>query len=506
MPKLQAPAHGVTVRMYRQGHGDCFLLAFPRDGGGDPVYMLIDCGYKPGSQAFLHGQPIGNIVDHIGESTGRRLDLAVITHEHQDHVNGFWKEIDPYFGDFHIDAAWLAWTEDPNDDLANQLREDHQDQLLNLVAARQKLALAVGEDDAAVRRVDSLLRLEFGGERERFSAAEMTLAVDDPSKSQNKQAMKLIKDKARENGGVRYLMPGEAPLEIAGAQGVRVFVLGPPRSETLLTDEDPRGPEGFPDENALGLSFGAAATAETGADLRIPFSQRFAVPFEAAVGGDIPFFSAHYGANEEGANDRDGIEATDNAPWRRIDADWLYSAEDLALKLNTGINNTSLVLAIELPVSKKVLFFAADAQRGNWISWTNHGWLENGVAITVRELLARTVLYKVGHHGSHNATLNGTVDADYANLSWMGTGTAAAEFTAMITAVNEWALTKNSPPWRHPLPSIKSALAEKARGRVFQSDVDLPAKPETASDADWNTFTSRSVFDELFFDYQVLDE
>ena len=30
------PTNGVTVRMYRQGHGDCFLLAFPREGGGEP--------------------------------------------------------------------------------------------------------------------------------------------------------------------------------------------------------------------------------------------------------------------------------------------------------------------------------------------------------------------------------------------------------------------------------------------------------------------------------------
>ena len=30
------PKNGVTVRMYRQGHGDCFLVAFPREGGGDP--------------------------------------------------------------------------------------------------------------------------------------------------------------------------------------------------------------------------------------------------------------------------------------------------------------------------------------------------------------------------------------------------------------------------------------------------------------------------------------
>src|SRR3954466_101394 len=123
MSQLQAPSSGATVRMYRQGHGDCFLLAFPRTGGGDPVYVLIDCGYKPGSPEFVHDVGIGDIVDHIGESTGNHLDLMVITHEHQDHLNGIWKEVEPYFDRFTIDNAWMAWTEDPQDELAEELRK-----------------------------------------------------------------------------------------------------------------------------------------------------------------------------------------------------------------------------------------------------------------------------------------------------------------------------------------------------------------------------------------------
>ena len=41
-------------------------------------------------------------------------------------------------------------------------------------------------------------------------------------------------------------------------------------------------------------------------------------------------------------------ESVANAAWRRIDHDWLHSAEALALDINNGINNTSLVLAFEL--------------------------------------------------------------------------------------------------------------------------------------------------------------
>ena len=502
MPKLEPPDNGVTIRMYRQGHGDCFLLAFPRKGGGDPVYVLIDCGYKPGSQKFIHKKPIGDVVDHLMDATGGHIDLMVLTHEHQDHLNGIWKKNSPYFEGFEIDEAWLAWTEDPDDELANELRTRHKDQLLALLEARRQLTLAVGENDASVRRLDSLLSFEFGGDEEAFDAGAMLAAAADPSSSVNKQAMKLVKDKAADKRGVSYLKPGDGPLTIAGTDNVRAFVLGPPHDADLLADEDPQGSEGFPDD-ANGFTFTAAATGKTGAP---PFSSRFAIAMDKALNDPNSFFMLHYGKDPLGQLDTNRIEVPDNAAWRRIDKEWLFSAETLALALNTGINNTSLVLAFELPRSKKVLFFAGDAQRGNWISWTAPSWKDGSETIKARDLLARTVLYKVGHHGSHNATLSGKASDDYANLAWMATTPAyAKEFSAMITAVTDWAMTANDPPWRHPLPSIKKALLRKAEGRVFQTDENTPTQPSAVTAGAWKTFTSRSKFEELFFDYTVMD-
>ena len=67
-------------------------------------------------------------------------------------------------------------------------------------------------------------------------------------------------------------------------------------------------------------------------------------------------------------------EVDDNPAWRRIDTEWLYSAEQLALDMNGQTNNSSLVLAFELGKGGKVLLFAADAQRGNWLSWAEADW------------------------------------------------------------------------------------------------------------------------------------
>ena len=123
--------------------------------------------------------------------------------------------------------------------------------------------------------------------------------------------------------------------------------------------------------------------------------------------------------------------------------------------------------------------------------------------MTTKDLLARTVLYKVGHHCSHNATLNGQLSDTYANLSWMAHGDHGREFTAMITAVRKWAETQKG--WDHPFAAIKDALLKKASGRVFQTDTDLEAmtKADNSAQVEWSDFQSRTAGERLFFDYTV---
>lgn len=502
MPRLKPPQDGVAVRMYRQGHGDCFLLAFPREGGGDPVYVLIDCGYKPGSPAYLGERTIGDVVRHIGNSTGYRLDLVVITHEHQDHVNGFWTPGDPGFGRFAIDEVWLAWTEDPADPLANELRRRHRDVLLGVLDARRQLAERAGDQDPVLLRMNGLLGMEFGGAGEELDGG--ALAAAGVENSVNKQAMRLVKEKARAGRGVRYLVPGDRTHPLPGAAGVRVYVLGPPRSAELLRDENPRAGEAFSRDHPLrGLTFTGALSDQV--QTAPPFSTRHCTPMDRALRNSGSFFARHYGLPGQGEDERPNVEVPANADWRRIDHDWLYAAESLALSLNEGINNTSLVLAFELPRSGKVLLFVGDAQRGNWVSWPGHQWTVDGRTVTARDLLGRTVLYKVGHHGSHNATLHGTEQDEHPNLAWMARGEYAAEFTAMITAVNQWAVNDNNPPWHHPLPSIRRALDDKAQGRVFQTDQARPRKPDHVSDEAWDDFLARALCEELHFDYEIRD-
>jgi len=501
--RLMPPEDGVTIRIYRIGHGDCHLLAFPGDKPDKPVYVLIDCGYKPGSpQKLKRPTSAREIAEDIKAATGGHIDVAIITHEHQDHVNGISQK---NFEGITIGEAWFAWTEDPKDELAKRLRKQYKDKLLGLLNARMRL----GADQTAVK-IDDFLAFELGGEDVAFDAgaAAAMFGAAAGGGSMNKQSMKLFKDRAQ--NGVRFLRPHEAIIPLPGAKEVRVFPLGPPRDEDLLTNLDPEGGEefhfGVGGRSITDFLTGAAAGENTS-----PFATRYCILKEDAAKGQEygRFFNAYYGADgipEAGAAGYPPLEgeAPANPGWRRIDNDWLLSAEQLALDMNDYTNNASLVLAFELGKDGKVLLFPADAQRGNWLSWASEEFKDGKDKVSARDLLARTVFYKVGHHGSHNATLNGKAIDDYPNLGWMAQGEHGREFTAMITAVPAWAETQKG--WNHPLKEIKDALLKKASGRVFQTDTEFEDM-ETSDDgskADWKAFVERTTGERLYFDYMIL--
>jgi hypothetical protein len=110
-----------------------------------------------------------------------------------------------------------------------------------------------------------------------------------------------------------------------------------------------------------------------------------------------------------------------------------------------------------------VLLFAADAQVGNWESWQTWQWEKDGRKVTGPDLLKRTIFYKVGHHGSHNAT-----------LKEHGVDQMDALKAAIIPVDEKEALKKR---WgRMPLPDLIAALEKKAPGMVLRTD-QKPANP-----------------------------
>ena len=86
MARLKAPTGGCTIRMYRHGLGDCFLLAFGATKQSQK-YMLIDCGVLLGTDDV--DRKMMEVAKDIRQATGDHLDALVVTHEHWDHVSGF---------------------------------------------------------------------------------------------------------------------------------------------------------------------------------------------------------------------------------------------------------------------------------------------------------------------------------------------------------------------------------------------------------------------------------
>ena len=113
-----AAARRATIRMYRLGVGDCFLVCFPQDGRED-FRILIDCGVH---QAQSGGsRRIKESVQDLNKITKGRIDVVVGTHEHQDHLSGF-PEVRSVLGEGCAGELRAAWTENEDDAFAKGLR------------------------------------------------------------------------------------------------------------------------------------------------------------------------------------------------------------------------------------------------------------------------------------------------------------------------------------------------------------------------------------------------
>ena len=471
---MEAPPSGVKVRMYRQGLGDCFLLAFAT-GGERPFYVLIDCGLIVGTPDS--SSKMQRVATDLGMATGGRIDLLVATHQHWDHLSGF-EQAKDVFADIHFEEVWVAWTEDPADPLAARLRAKRETALRGLHAASQGLRAADGTSP-----LDSVLG--FFGE----------LGADGrPSRLQNALGFVLAQ------GNARYHTPGRPPLPLPG--GARVYVLGPPRDEKLLLRSDPSRRASEVYEKKLGLddetSFFAAALATVpGTGLKLTEEEAelraLSVPFDRPCGRSFAeaqqegFFQKHYFGLPGQPKDKD-------ISWRRIDEAWLGTAEKLALQLDGDTNNTSLVLAFELSPGGKVLLFPGDAQVGNWLSWEGLSWPREGKPgdpVTAADLLRRTVLYKVGHHASHNATLRAK------GLELM----ESPDLVAMIP-VDE-VMAREVKGWDMPFGELFKRLQEKTSGRILRADTGLPEKPRQVSAADWEKFLDGCVQTDLYVEIAI---
>jgi len=450
----------VRVRMYRQGLGDCFLVTF--DPSGNEKHMMIDCGTLGASTT---GVKLAQVAADIRTTTGDHLDLLIGTHEHWDHVSGF-DSLKDEFAKIQVDNVWLAWTENPEDELAKQLAKDQRDLGSALRLTSRALAAA---GNGASQSIGDAVRDLLG-----FFNAEDPLGAASKFKESLDAAMQFVRK--RPGAKVEYFKPGKL-IEPDWLPGFRFYVLGPPYSESALND---LGEHGSSELYHITAGLRAAAAQS--------LSGLSATDHAAAIGDhtaqdaferELPF-DARFRFQKDDSRIQDAFQKTyfaDAAAWRRVDADWLHLSADLALQLDNATNNTSLVLAIERITDGKVLLFPADAQEGSWVSWHDAAiqWNipGNPDPVNAKSLLANTVFYKVGHHSSHNATAKGK------GLELMK---KEQELTAFIPVDRKVALGRHPQgSWKMPARPLYRRLLEKCRGRVVRSDIGWATPPDQAT-------------------------
>lgn len=451
-PKARASAAGahipVRVRMYRQGLGDCFLITF--DPGGDETHMLVDCGSLG---ATTTGNEMKDIVADIRRTTKDHLHLVIATHEHKDHVSGF-HSFKKEFQKMTADHVWLAWTEDPEDKLAQKLQKFKGD--LGKAVAMAAAALAKNPADGEAMAMAGAMRslLEFSGELEALGSDKLATTVDD--------GMTFIRTGLTKPSGkpvqADYLMPGGEAQEPSWLGGFRFHVLGPPRSESRLRELGDHGSKEL---------YGMAASVQSAAALRAAANdQNTLPPQDDAMPFDLRFRCL---ANDPLVESYQQSYFSEASAWRRIDNEWMNAAAELALQLDSLTNNTSLALAVERISDGKVLLFPADAQQGHWLSWHEpekpftYTVGNEKHTTTAEKLLNQTVFYKAGHHGSHNATAKGK------GLEMM---TRKNDLVAFIPVDRQVALSRNpKDSWQMPAHDLYLRLLQQCQGRVVRSDI-----------------------------------
>jgi len=337
--------------MYRVGFGDFFLFSLQTSSG--LKHILIDCG--------VHACDIRSInaaVAKMAEDTGRELALVIMTHRHADHISGFAKCKD-VFSQFTVEQVWMSWFEDPSDKNAASFQRS-----LAMVADQMKLALA-----ARNRPEDDELDFMAGN----ITGDQMGIAGGDS----NSVALQVLHGGFKNKAPVTYYKAGDPPKlpqDLVDA-GLTAQILGPPHDLSLVAQMNGKN-EQYLAANDPSLSKPV-----------VPFDKTFWMNARRYPAAAFREFSRH-----------------------EIEQSVLQSQPDMlaakARQADNTLNNQSLVVLFTF--KGKHLLFAGDAQWGNWENFLYGGKIgTSGHTALTKEsqsILASLDFYKVGHHGSTNAT------------------------------------------------------------------------------------------------------
>jgi beta-lactamase superfamily II metal-dependent hydrolase len=404
-------AAGIRVRMFRVGFGDFFLLSVPtRDGD---KHILIDCG--------VHAKDLGTIQAAVAQmiaDCGSELALVIMTHRHADHISGFAKCSDA-FRQVAVDRVWMPWFENPKNKTAMAFQSS-----LSALANRLSIGLAARRDpvwDQFISMADNItggMNAVGGG-------------------SANQKALDVLQNGFKNTPEHDYYQAGDKPVlpQSLLDAGLTVQILGPPIDPSLVSQMNYKAQQYLSDN------------AQSDGERFQPFPTAF-----LAEAADYPpeafkFYSA--------------IEIT-----RLIDSVQPDVLAAQAMAADKTLNNQSLVLLFT--IAGKTLLFAGDAQWGNWENFLYGGAFgtpgHTEITEEAKAILDKLDFYKVGHHGSTNATPKDAV-------AHMRLG-CAGMCSTQIGAYNQV-----------PREPLLQALRDRMDGQLARSD-QVAASPDEGANPD----------------------
>jgi beta-lactamase superfamily II metal-dependent hydrolase len=399
---------GLRVRMFRVGFGDFFLLTVPTAKGAK--HILIDCG--------VHAKDLGSIqeaVTQMASDCGNELALVIMTHRHADHISGF-GTCSEDFSKIAVERVWMPWFENPDDKAAAKIQQN-----LAAMASQLSSRLAARGGPDSGQFVDMVNNITGG-----MAAAGV---------SGNQKALDVLHNGFKNKPEHDYYRAGDPPIlpqDLVDA-GFSAQILGPPGDLNLISQltntADQYLAEAMQEDEEPAKTFASAFRAKT-------------YPAHA-----FKFFAA------------DKVKAMIDGARPNVLAARAQAADKT-------LNNQSLVILFSF--KGKNLLFVGDAQWGNWENFLYGGAFgtpgHTEMTKTATQILNNIDFYKVGHHGSRNATPKDAVAA-------MMRAGCVCMCSTQIKAYNEV-----------PREPLMQALSTQMKGKLARSD-QVAVKEEGANAA-----------------------